>query len=239
MRILTTLIFLIATTVAIAQTRPASTVLDGSWRSPDLGLDFPIWMVDTYNADGSVQIEFYSKPKLEEIHHADKTRQAHWRIANNSLELGKLNESGEFKREGQPRPIKTDRSGKVIAIEEWTRLATTQPIKPPDEFVKPPEAELARIRDAAIFAETAKLAGLDWETYYLTFMKLERRKDWTDKQIKFIGMYFGAMQGWFRKENADMKFTEHEIEALRAKLKAETARLENEATTRPYRTRSE
>jgi hypothetical protein len=132
MRTLSTLIVLIVATVAFAQTRPASSVLDGSWKSPDLGLDFPIWMVDTYNADGSVQTDFYSKPKEKEIHHKDKTRQAHWRIANNALEVGKVNDAGEFKREGQPRRIKTDASGKVVAIEGWTRLAAaTQPTSQP------------------------------------------------------------------------------------------------------------
>jgi hypothetical protein len=131
MRTLTTLIVLVAATVAFAQTRPASPVLDGSWKSPDLGLDFPIWMVDTYHADGTVQIDFYSKPRDKEIHHKDKTRQSRWRIANNALEVGKLDDAGEFKREGQPRRIKTDASGKVVAIDGWTRLATTQPTSKP------------------------------------------------------------------------------------------------------------
>src|SRR2546428_4123019 len=89
MRTLTTLIILIAAPFAFAQTRPASSVLDGSWKSPDLGLDFPIWMVDTYNADGTVQIDFYSKPKDKEIHQKEKTRHWRWRIANNALEVGK------------------------------------------------------------------------------------------------------------------------------------------------------
>jgi hypothetical protein len=126
MRTLTTLIVLVAATVAFAQSRPASPVLDGSWKSPDLGLDFPIWMVDTYKADGTVLTDFYSKPKDKEIHHKDKTQQSRWRIANNALEVGNLN-AGEFKREGQPRRIRTDASGKVVAIEGWTRIATKEP----------------------------------------------------------------------------------------------------------------
>jgi hypothetical protein len=131
MRTLTTLIVLIAATLAFAQTRPASPVLDGSWKSPDLGLDFPIWMVDTYNADGTVQTDFYSKAKGKEIHHNDKAQHARWRIANNALEVGELNDAGEFKRDGQPRRIKTDASGKFVAIDGWTRLATTQPTSQP------------------------------------------------------------------------------------------------------------
>jgi hypothetical protein len=126
-RTLTTLIVLFATTVTLAQTHPASPVLQGSWKSPDLGLDFPIWMVDTYNADGTVRTDFYSKPRDKETHHKDKARQARWRIENNALEVGKLNDAGEFKREGQARRIKTNGSGKVVAIEGWTRVPVTQP----------------------------------------------------------------------------------------------------------------
>jgi hypothetical protein len=130
MRTLPVLIVLVAATVAFAQPRPASPVLDGSWKSPDLGLDFPIWMVDTYNADGTVQTDFYSKPKDKEIHHKDKTMKRHWRIANNALEVGQLNAAGEFKREGQPRRIKTDASGKVVGIDGWTRLKAQPTLQP-------------------------------------------------------------------------------------------------------------
>ncbi|HEX8341522.1 MAG TPA: hypothetical protein VF624_11490 [Tepidisphaeraceae bacterium] len=131
MRTLTTPIVLLAASVAFAQTRPASPVLDGSWKSPDLGLDFPIWMVDTYNADGSVQTDYYSKPRDKEIHHKDQAQRRRWRIANNALEVGELRDAGEFEREGQPRRIKTDASGEVVAIEGWTRLAITQPTSQP------------------------------------------------------------------------------------------------------------
>jgi hypothetical protein len=133
MRTLTTLIVLIAAAVAFAQTRPAPPVLEGSWKSPDLGLDFPMWMVDTYAADGTVQIDFYAKPSNKEIPDKFKTRQARWRIQNNALEVGKIDDAGAFEREGQPRPIKTDASGKVIAIVGWTRVppSATQPTSKP------------------------------------------------------------------------------------------------------------
>ena len=116
---------------------------------------------------------------------------------------------------------------------------TSQPTTQPDEKITVPEADLARIREAAIFAETANAAGLDWKPYYSAFMKLERRKDWTDKQIKFIGMYFGAIQGYFEDELRQKKYTDDEIRTLKEKLEKETARLNKEATTRPYRKRSE
>lgn len=74
---LSTLILLVAASVAFAQTQPSPPVLNGSWKSPDLGLDFPIWMVDTYNADGTVQTDLHSKPKDKEVHHKDKTTHAH------------------------------------------------------------------------------------------------------------------------------------------------------------------
>lgn len=131
MRALTTLVVLLTATVAFAETQSVSPVLDGSWKSPDLGLDFPIWMVDTYNADGTLQTDFYSKPKDKEIHHKEKTRHVRWRIANGALEVGKLSDAGEFNPEGQPRRIRVDASGKVVAIEDWTRLATTRPTSQP------------------------------------------------------------------------------------------------------------
>jgi len=88
-------------------------------------------MVDTYNADGTVQTDFYFLPKDKKVHHKDKTLQRRWRIASNALEVGKLNESGVFQREGQARRINMDSSGKVVVIEGWTRLATTQPTSQP------------------------------------------------------------------------------------------------------------
>ncbi|GEM_PF-6625409 len=38
-------------------------------------------------------------------------------------------------------------------------------------------------------------ADLDWQSYYLAFMKKERRAArWNDKQIAFIGILFGTAQ---------------------------------------------
>ena len=115
----------------------------------------------------------------------------------------------------------------------------SRPATQPDEKITVPEADLTRVPEAAVFAETANAAGLDWKPYYSAFMKLERRKDWTDEQIKFIGMYFGAIQGHFEDELRQKKYTEDEIRTLEKKLEQETARLNKEATTRPYRKRGE
>lgn len=118
-------------------------------------------------------------------------------------------------------------------------VPATGPATRPADAVVVPRADLERIESAAIFAETANAAGLDWKPYYLTFMKLERRKDWTDKQIKFIGMYFGAVQGSHAERLRERAYGEEEIRALRQRLEEETARLDREATTRPYRKRGE
>ena len=121
------IVALTSLTVASAQSRPALSPVEqqllGSWKSPNLGLDFPIWMVDTYAADGSVLTNFYSKPRDKEILSKDKIDH-HWRIKNGALEVGKIAEGGSFEIEGQPRRIKLDAAGKVTSVDGWVRVAT-------------------------------------------------------------------------------------------------------------------
>jgi hypothetical protein len=135
MRTLATLIVLIAAAVTFAQTGPALTALEqgvlGSWKSPEIDPDFPFWMVETYRADGTVQEAFYSKMPGKAGHRNFETPHVRWRIANDLLEVGKVNDEGEFKREGQPRRIRTSASGKVASIGGWTRVAATQPTSQP------------------------------------------------------------------------------------------------------------
>ncbi|HUX00684.1 MAG: hypothetical protein WBD63_00160 [Phycisphaerae bacterium] len=100
---------------------PPNQAVLGSWRSEDFGLDFPIWMVDTYMADGTVKTDFFSKPRGQVIHHTDKTMHRHWRIRDDALEVGTLAADRSFHIEGQPRPIETGASGNVISIKSWTR----------------------------------------------------------------------------------------------------------------------
>jgi hypothetical protein len=64
--------------------------------------------------------------------------------------------------------------------------STTQPTTQPDEKITVPEADLARIQEAAIFAETGNAAGLDWKPYYSAFMKLERRKKGEGERGTFL-----------------------------------------------------
>jgi hypothetical protein len=93
----------------------------GSWRSENLGLDFPIWMVDTYASDGSVTTDFFAQPKGQVIQDKPSTRRRNWRIQGGSLEVGTIDAAGTFKRDGQPRPIRTDAAGKVTSVGGWTR----------------------------------------------------------------------------------------------------------------------
>ena len=47
---------------AAAKRMPIGDQIIGSWRSENVGLDFPMWMVDTYRADGTGTTDFYSQP---------------------------------------------------------------------------------------------------------------------------------------------------------------------------------
>jgi hypothetical protein len=50
-----------------------------------------------------------------------------WRIENNAVEIGSFNKAGTFIREGDPRPIVRDSTGRVVSIGGWTRVPTTAP----------------------------------------------------------------------------------------------------------------
>jgi hypothetical protein len=76
-----------------------------------------------------------------------------------------------------------------------------KPIQPKDdrdrETIPITTSEAYRVTDAAIPAGVAMWAHLDWEKYYGEFMKKERRtRQWSGKQIAFIGTLFGTVQGW-------------------------------------------
>ena len=78
-------------------------------------------------------------------------------------------------------------------------LLTSVYAQPTDESLLD-EATLKRVSDAALVAEQANACGLAWQPYYLTFMQVERGRDWTQLQLAYMGAYFGAMQG-FHAEN--------------------------------------
>ena len=37
--------------------------------------------------------------------------------------------------------------------------------------------------------------GLDWKDTYVGYMQLERKRQWSEKQIAFVGLLFGVAQG--------------------------------------------
>lgn len=125
--------------IAVAQDQPATSAVEkgvvGSWRSEDIGLDFPMWMVDSYAADGSVQTDIFGQKPGKPVYHSDKVVHRRWRIQNGSLEVGNVDSTNTFHRDGQKRPIKTDAAGKIVSIGGWTRVdpATTRPASRPSD----------------------------------------------------------------------------------------------------------
>lgn len=97
--------------------------LTGSWKSPDVGMgDFPMWMVDTYHADGTCDTEVYAQPGKQALHDPSKTLHRVYRLEGDSLLIGTLDSQKHFHPEGLPRKIHRDSSGRVVAIDEWTRI---------------------------------------------------------------------------------------------------------------------
>lgn len=103
-----------------AELDPVERLLVGSWKSPDLGLDFPIWMVDTFAADRTVRTDVYSKPRDEVVHHKLQTKHRRWRVRDGVVEVGAFDEAGVFVREGKARVIRRDDAGKAVGIDDWT-----------------------------------------------------------------------------------------------------------------------
>lgn len=56
------------------------------------------------------------------------------------------------------------------------------------------DATSKRIADAARVAGQGSACGLNWQPYYLTFMQVERQGEWTQTQLAFMGVFFGALQ---------------------------------------------
>jgi hypothetical protein len=76
------------------------------------------------------------------------------------------------------------RDGKPFIPENETERAA--PLIPADEAVR--VVNEARVYGLALWCE------LKWEPVYLNYMQLERSKNWTQKQVAFIGMLFGVTQ---------------------------------------------
>jgi len=82
-----------------------------------------------------------------------------------------------------------------------------------------PKKDVERIEKAAILAEKATICRLDWKDYYLSFMQNERTKNWTQKQIAFIGAYFGGIQGFYSKELKSKKYSPSDIKIILKEMK--------------------
>jgi hypothetical protein len=120
MRALTLLICSLAVASAFAQ---KVAPLTGSWKSPDVGMgDFPMWMVDTYHADGTCDTDVYAQPGKQPLHDPSKTLHRVYRLEGESLLIGTLDSQKHFHAEGLPRKVHRDSSGRVVAIDEWTRI---------------------------------------------------------------------------------------------------------------------
>ena len=57
-----------------------------------------------------------------------------------------------------------------------------------------PDDDASRVSDSGQFAGYAMACELDWESYYLAFMRAERTKRWDGEQLAVIGALFGFVQ---------------------------------------------
>lgn len=62
-----------------------------------------------------------------------------------------------------------------------------------------PLNEAMRIVQSSAAAGLGAWCGVEWQSYYLTFMWSERAKPWTETQMAFIGTLFGVAQGSLQK----------------------------------------
>ena len=65
-----------------------------------------------------------------------------------------------------------------------------------------PRNEAVRIVQTSAAAGLGAWCGVEWQPYYLAFMRSERTKDWSEEQLRFIGVLFGMAQGSMRKSMA-------------------------------------
>jgi len=86
------------------------------------------------------------------------------------------------------------------------KLSNGAVVQPKDEEERQalpiPHADAVRVVQAAAPAGLGAWCGVDWKSYYHSFMKSERSKPWSEKQIAFIGMLFGVAQGNLMKSMA-------------------------------------
>jgi len=65
-----------------------------------------------------------------------------------------------------------------------------------------PRNDAMRIVQSSAAAGLGAWCGVEWQPYYLAFMRSERNRDWSEEQLTFIGMLFGTAQGSMEKSMA-------------------------------------
>lgn len=69
-----------------------------------------------------------------------------------------------------------------------------------EEMLQPviPDADARRIVRDAVPAALGLWCGLDWETYYASYVERERKGAWNEKQMAFVEVLFGTTLGSVR-----------------------------------------
>ena len=65
-----------------------------------------------------------------------------------------------------------------------------------------PRNEAIRVVQSSAAAGLGAWCGVEWQPYYLAFMRSERSRDWSEDQLRFIGMLFDTAQGSMQKSMA-------------------------------------
>lgn len=116
------------------------------------------------------------------------------------------------------------RTRKSAATE--AKEATRPKEKPPKELTDIIAAEeIERIAEAAKIAGRVVHCDLEWKPYYRTFMQVERKKHWHERQIALIGVLFGAHQWRTHKELSSSPCTEEEKAEINEVLDKKMAEL--------------
>lgn len=83
------------------------------------------------------------------------------------------------------------------------RYADGSPVLPADEAERqrlPVSSDLARqVMDVGELSGLAEWCALDWQSHYLSLTSSARRHGLTEKQLAFIGVIHGALQGFMAR----------------------------------------
>ena len=83
----------------------------------------------------------------------------------------------------------------ALDTDDWSAVELTRPKIDNSKEPIVPLREIMNIEKEAIMVGYLMACAIEWEDYYLAFMQTARRKEnWSQKQIAFIGQYFGANQ---------------------------------------------